>query len=204
LPADSLRTETLKIAMAPFPKIVLFGGSAYGEGDAAFDAAENLGRLIATRGWTTVTGGYGGTMLAASRGAARQGGRVIGVTCSAFKSAPNPFLSEVVETNNLLERLGKLIELGDAYVALPGSTGTLAELAMVWELVNKRLIPARPILCWGEFWRPVVGVFAQESTQDPHVPALGIRERRGEWITFVNDYHAALAALDTMPALAAE
>ena len=176
-------------------RVVLFGGSACDEGDPAFDAAENLGRLLAGRGWTVVTGGYGGTMLAASRGAARQGGHTIGVICSIFNSAPNPYLSEVIETSSMLERLGTLIELGDAYLALPGSTGTLAELALVWELVNKRLIPPRPIVCWGDFWRPVVDLLARESTRDPHVPALGIVQRRGEWITFVSDYEAALAAL---------
>jgi hypothetical protein len=176
-------------------RIVLFGASGCVEGEEAFDAAENLGRLAAARGWTVVTGGYGGAMLAASRGAARQGGRAIGVTCALFKSQPNPYLTDVIETENLIERLGKLIELGDAYVAMPGSTGTLAELALVWELVNKRLIPKRPIVCWGEFWRPVVGVFAQQSARDPHVVQPGV-DKRGQWITFVDDYEAAMRALE--------
>jgi hypothetical protein len=176
-------------------RIVLFGGSGCVEGEEAFDAAENLGRLAAARGWTVVTGGYGGAMLAASRGAARQGGRTIGVTCALFKSQPNPYLTEVKEAHDLFERLGKLIELGDAYIVMPGSTGTLAELALVWELANKRLIPKRPIVCWGEFWRPVVGVFAQEGAHDPHVGTPGA-DKRGQWITFVEDYEAALRALE--------
>jgi len=49
------------------------------------------------------------------------------------------------------------VEAGGAgYVVLPGATGTLAELAWVWELTFKGFLPARPIVCTGEFWRPLV------------------------------------------------
>ncbi len=50
----------------------------------------------------------------------------------------------------------KLIELGQAYVILPGSTGTLLELAMCWELMNKKFIPQRPMICLCQYWKPVV------------------------------------------------
>jgi predicted Rossmann-fold nucleotide-binding protein len=52
--------------------------------------------------------------------------------------------------------LQKLIAVGDGYVALPGGTGTLVELAVAWEMIHKRLMPAKPLVVLGEFWRPVV------------------------------------------------
>jgi uncharacterized protein (TIGR00730 family) len=175
--------------------LVIFGGSSYGETDQAFLDAEAVGAAVAGAGWTIVNGGYGGTMLACSRGARKAGGHVIGVGCSIFKSPPNDFCSQVEMTEDLMARLGRLIDLGHAYLTMPGSTGTLAELALVWELVNKQLIPRKPILCWGEFWRPVVSIFAQEGTQDARINTLGITERRGDLITFVHSPAEVLAAL---------
>src|SRR5688500_14560534 len=114
--------------------LVIFGGSAYAETDQTFLDAERVGEEVARAGWAIINGGYGGTMLACSRGARRAGGHVIGVGCSIFKSSPNEFCSDVQMTDTLLARLGRLIDLGDAYLTMPGSTGTLAELAFVWEL----------------------------------------------------------------------
>ncbi|MHC4104192.1 MAG: LOG family protein, partial [Planctomycetota bacterium] len=63
------------------------------------------------------------------------------------------------------ERLDKLIELGQAYVVLPGGTGTLLELAKVWELKNKGFLPPdKPIILVGRFWKPLVDLVA---TDDP-------------------------------------
>lgn len=174
--------------MNPVPRrhVVVFGGSACQPGDEAYENAQQLGAAFAGKGWVVVNGGYGGTMLAGACGAARAGGRVIGVTCRLFNAQPNEFVTETIETEDLYSRLRRLIELGDAYVALPGSTGTLAELATVWELVNKRMIPTRPILCWGDFWRPIVQVFEQDSTRDSRINTRDLAERRGELISFVS------------------
>ncbi len=176
-------------------KIVIFGGSSFVPGDEAYEAAQSLGRAVSGAGWTVVNGGYGGTMLAASHGAAMDGGEVIGVGCTIFKSDLNEHITESVMTHSLYDRLERLIELGDAYIVLPGSTGTLAELAMVWELVNKKMIPARPILCWGDFWRPVVRIFAQDGTQDPRINTLGVTERRGDLIHFVDSAEQAVGVI---------
>jgi predicted Rossmann-fold nucleotide-binding protein len=95
----------------------------------------------------------------------------------------------------LHQRLARLIELGDAYVVLPGSTGTLVELAMVWELINKGLIPRRPILCWGDFWRPVVDIFRKDTTVDRRTdPPKDVR-RRGDLIDLVKSTEEAVAII---------
>lgn len=178
-----------------FPCVVVFGGNNYPEGSVVFQAAEALGRAFAGRGWTVANGGYGGTMLASARGAAQAGGQTIGVICSIFKSNPNPFIRETIQTDSLLQRLQTLIDIGDAYIVLPGSTGTLVELAMVWELMNKHMMAVKPVLCWERFWHPVVDIFSGESMQDPHVAALGVKERRGELIEFIDSADAAIERL---------
>jgi uncharacterized protein (TIGR00725 family) len=138
--------------------VAIFGTGDARPGDDIFKFAFELGQLLAQAGFVIANGGYSGTMLAAARGAREAGGEVIGVTCSAFKRpAANEFVSREVLTSCLDERLDKLIELGQAYVVLPGGTGTLLELAKVWELENKHFMPAdKPIIIAGRFWQPLV------------------------------------------------
>jgi uncharacterized protein (TIGR00730 family) len=145
--------------------VTIFGTGRARQGDPAFSLALELGGLLAQAGLTIANGGYGGTMLAAAQGAAEAGGQVVGVTCSAFKSSrANKYVTREIVTNSLDERLDKLIELGRAYVALPGGTGTLLELAKVWELKNKGFLKAdKPIILIGGFWEPLVGLVAGDD-----------------------------------------
>jgi len=142
--------------------VTIFGTSRAQEGDCAYELAYEMGRLLAQASFTIANGGYGGTMLAAAKGASEGGGEVIGVTCSAFKnSRPNKYISREVGTASLEERLHKLIQLGQAYVVLPGGTGTLLELANVWELKNKGFLETdKPIILLGGFWKPLVDLIA--------------------------------------------
>ena len=145
-------------------KIVsVFGTSKTQPVDEVFELAETLGRLLAENEFTIANGGYGGTMLAGAKGTAEGGGTVIGVTCTAFKhSEANEYVTEEISTECLSERLAKLIELGDAYVVLPGGTGTLLELADVWEHKNKGFAGAnKPIILLGAFWTPLASMMAE-------------------------------------------
>jgi uncharacterized protein (TIGR00725 family) len=147
--------------------ISIFGTSKASPESAAYTMAYELGEQLAQTGFAIANGGYGGTMLASAEAASRAGGEVIGVTCTAFKrSRANEYVSREISTNSLNDRLNKLIELGDGYVVLPGSTGTLLELAAVWELKNKGFLDGgKPIILMGEFWRPLVELMAAEDAQ---------------------------------------
>jgi hypothetical protein len=138
--------------------VTIFGTSRAAQGDDVFALAHEVGLQLAKAGFTIANGGYGGTMLAAAKGAASENGTVLGVTCSAFKSStPNEFVTRQINTDSLSDRLEKLVEIGDAYVVLQGGTGTLLELAMVWELKNKGFATKdKPIILAGDFWRPLL------------------------------------------------
>ncbi len=144
--------------------IAVFGGSEPEPGQPAYEEARRLGAAIAAAGWTLCNGGYGGTMEAGCRGAVEAGGKTIGVSCDAFgRSGVNRWVQREITTRNLTERLNALIEAGDAYVALPGSTGTLLELASVWELANKGFMSGKPIVAMNDFWTPVLATIARET-----------------------------------------
>jgi len=145
--------------------VTIFGTSRAGAGDAIFTLAVEMGRLLAQSGFSITNGGYGGTMLAAAKGAAEAGGEVIGVTCSAFKSSrANKYVTREIVTGSLDERLETLVKLGQAYIILPGGTGTLLELAKVWELKNKGFLNAdKPIILLGGFWKPLIELIATDD-----------------------------------------
>jgi len=145
--------------------VTIFGTSRAGAGDTIFTLAYETGMLLAHAGFTVANGGYGGTMLAAAKGAAEAGGEIIGVTCSAFKSGKvNEYVTREIVTGSLDERLETLVKLGQAYIVLPGGTGTLLELAKVWELKNKGFLKTdKPIILLGGFWKPLIELIATDD-----------------------------------------
>src|SRR5712691_10585652 len=136
--------------------VTVFGGSRVEPDSDEYLAAQELGRALAERGFGVVTGGYNGVMEAVSRGAREAGGRVVGVTVEViarnFERAPNEYLDQEIQTAALLERIDKLVELGSAYVVLPGGSGTLAELGIVWNLAYLGALQNKPIVVVGPGW----------------------------------------------------
>ena len=147
--------------------VTIFGTGRARDGDSAYTLAYTVGKLLAQAGFVIANGGYGGTMLAAARGAAEAGGEVVGVTCSAFEqSTANEYITREILTGSLDERLDTLIKLGQGYVVLPGGTGTLLELAKVWELKNKGFLETgKPVILVGGFWKPLVDLVAAEDPE---------------------------------------
>ena len=143
--------------------VAVFGSNDSQDGEESFMVAHATGKELARLGYQVANGGYGGTMAASARGAKSLGGQTVGVTCSMWKSEPNPYIDREIKTATLYERLETLINAGTSgYVVLGGATGTLAELACVWEMTAKGLLERRPIVCMGDFWRPVLEMMSKE------------------------------------------
>jgi hypothetical protein len=138
--------------------VSIFGGSQVQPGSSAYEEARELGRLLALAGHTVLTGGYIGFMEAVSRGANEAGGHVVGVTCSEIEAwrpiRANGWVKEERKTGTLFERLQTLIDGCDAAIGLPGGPGTLAEIALTWNLM---IIDAcrRQLLLVGKGWEEI-------------------------------------------------
>ncbi|HEX3375778.1 MAG TPA: LOG family protein [Candidatus Acidoferrales bacterium] len=136
--------------------ITVFGSSHPQDGHEDYAEALELGRALATAGFAVCTGGYGGVMEAVSRGASEAGGHVLAVTSNFFRSRANRWVKEEMSMPTWHERLFELVRLGDGYVACKGGTGTLVELAVVWEMLNKKAMEQRPFVVLGDFWQPII------------------------------------------------
>ena len=146
--------------------VTVFGSAMPLPGDAEYETAYKLGKLLAKNGFDVINGGYFGIMEAVSKGAAENGGSVTGITLSYIKRKPNSFLSKVISCENLFERISKLIELGDAYIVLQGGTGTLLELAAVWEYLNKDIIDRKPVACYSSMWKGIGEIMNEQLKRE--------------------------------------
>ena len=120
--------------------ITVYCGALEGANPEYVNRARELGAWMAENGHTLVYGaGNAGMMGAVSDGVIENGGKVIGVTPNFFVKAEvtRDDLTELIVPENMNERKAVMIELGDAFIALPGGTGTLDEISEVIAL--KRL-----------------------------------------------------------------
>ncbi|MFT5080121.1 MAG: hypothetical protein ACI9C2_001124 [Gammaproteobacteria bacterium] len=143
--------------------VSIFGSAGPQPATPRYIEAMDLGRGIAELGLDVLTGGYGGTMEAASRGANEAGGVVVGATCDAIESfrpgtEVNAWVTKELRTATLLERLGLVTSTCHAAVILPGGVGTLLELALLWNsTMIAELVPV-PILAVGDVWRDLLAL----------------------------------------------
>ncbi len=147
------------------PIAVVFGSNSPKEGDLDYTEARQLGSALAQASYVLATGGYFGTMEAASRGAKEAGGHVIGVTTSIFDGVrlhPNAYLDEEIKFPTLFQRLHHLVTMADVWVALPGGIGTLSEVALTWSLLQAGEMQRRPFVLVGEQWRKTIGEFSND------------------------------------------
>jgi len=138
------------------PRLAAFGSSRIGPDTAIYQDVFSLSKQIALAGWDGATGGHQGMMAAFSEGMHAGDGHIRGITLERFPTPPDNTLSEEIRCRDFFERMGMMIEQSDAWLVLPGGLGTLAELAMTWDLLAIRVLETRPLLLYGDMWQPIV------------------------------------------------
>ncbi len=169
--------------------IAVFGGSLAAPGEAAYDEAVRAGALLAAAGFAVATGGYGGVMEAAARGAVDRGGEAIGYTAPAVfpnRAGPNSHITAEVATETISGRINRLVEGASGFLVLPGSIGTLTELMVAWNTAFVARFSgkeAKPVATVGEPWRSLI----------PHL--TDVLDTDGSLVTSHADVEAAVAYL---------
>ena len=150
--------------MSPSNRIVaVFGSARTPETSPDYAEAYIIGQLLARAGFVVMNGGYAGTMEASARGARENGGHSIGVLSGEFhRLEANPYLDETVTSPDLFSRIREMQARADAFIVLKGSMGTLAELALVWNLAKIDAQHRKPIILLGEHWANVLRVWRDE------------------------------------------
>lgn len=167
-------TSSSQAEQAVPPEIAVLGSARIGKGDPRHDDAQRLGGLLAAQGWTVVTGGYGGLMAAAARGASAAGGRTVGLPMRDWRHlTPDAGCAELRWSASYAERLAHLLDTRVA-IALPGGVGTLAEASAVWAAAQTEPGAAQLVLV-GPAWRALMDEFARHlviGEQDLALPVV--------------------------------
>lgn len=173
------------------PLITVFGSHNPKPGDEEYVLAENLGIELKRAGYMVASGGYGGIMEAVLKGA----GGGIGYTVSIFTAPPNSFVTETKNSVTMFQRIELMLRESDGFICMKGGTGTLLELAAAWEFVNKKMERTRPIVCLGDFWRPVVERLTGEPTIDNIRSLENQSSSAADYISFAATPAQAIAIL---------
>ena len=129
--------------------ITVYLGANAGNDPALAEAVRELGSWIGANGHRLVYGGSrSGLMGQLAQSALDAGGTVTGVEPQFFvqQELQHDGLTKLIVTKDMTERKTKMIELGDAFIAFPGGTGTLEEIAEVMSKVSLGQLDAPCIL----------------------------------------------------------
>ncbi len=129
------------------------------------ERSQAVGRELAIAGATVLTGGLGGVMEAASRGAAEAGGLTVGLLPGSHRAQANRWVSVAIATGLGELRNGLIIRASDAVVAVGGAHGTLSEIALA-------LKTGTPVIGLGTW--PIDGIEAVESPGQAVARALAL------------------------------
>jgi uncharacterized protein (TIGR00725 family) len=125
---------------APYVAVVGAGGDVTA---AVLADAEAVGAQLARRGAVVVTGGLGGVMEAACRGASEAGGTTLGIMPGDDREQANRWVDVAVATGMGELRNGLVVRSADALIALDGEYGTLSEIALALK-AGKRVVGLGP------------------------------------------------------------
>lgn len=137
------------------PQIAVVGAGECDEETAAL--AHDVGRLLGEAGAVVVTGGLGGVMAAASRGASLAGATTLGICPGEGRDEANPWVRVAVPTGLGELRNGLVVRAADVVIALGGEYGTLSEVALALKI-----------------GRPVVGISTWQLVRPGGVADTGI------------------------------
>lgn len=125
--------------------ITVYLGANEGNDPFLKETVRELGAWIGTNGNTLVYGGSkSGLMGELAESVLQAGGKVIGVEPQFFIDAGFVYdeITELITTKDMSERKAKMIELGEAFIAFPGGTGTLEEITEVMSKVSLKHLDA--------------------------------------------------------------
>ena len=144
----------------PLKRICIYCGSSSGHDPVHRAVAREVGAFLARQGIGVVYGGGNvGLMGAVADGALDERGEVIGVIPRALmeKELGHRGVTELHVVGSMHERKALMVDLSDAFIALPGGFGTLDELFETITLVQTGKSRQRPILLFGRaFWEKLI------------------------------------------------
>jgi uncharacterized protein (TIGR00730 family) len=166
--AEEFRAGFEKVALIDRPAAALFGSARVHEGSEPYEAARSVGRRLAEHGWAIVTGGGGGVMEGANRGAKEGHGLSVGFNIVLpHEQHPNPYLDIEHTFNHFYARKVCFVRPSEGFVIFPGGFGTLDELYESLTLIQTGKIKHFPVVLFDTgYWGHMVDWIREELLAD--------------------------------------
>jgi uncharacterized protein (TIGR00730 family) len=154
--AEEFRAGLEKVALIDRPAVAMFGSARIREQSEEYERAREVGRKFAAAGWAVITGGGGGVMEGANRGAREGGGLSVGFNIELpHEQHANPYLDISYTFHHFYARKVCFVRPSEGFVIFPGGFGTLDELFESLTLIQTGKISNFPIVLfdsayWGE------------------------------------------------------
>jgi uncharacterized protein (TIGR00730 family) len=157
------------------PCVTVFGSARFPPGHRYYELAREIGGALARAGFAVMTGGGGGLMEAANRGAKEAGGLSLGCNIHLpHEQQPNAYLDKYILFEHFFVRKVMLVKYSCAFVVMPGGFGTLDEAFELITLIQTGKIEKFPLIAVGtEFWGSLVA-FVQDTLI--HEGTVGLEE----------------------------
>jgi uncharacterized protein (TIGR00730 family) len=174
--ADECRAGFEKVAQIDRPAAALFGSARVKEGSAPYEDARAVGKLFGERGWAVVTGGGGGVMEGANRGAQEGGGLSVGFNIVLpHEQAPNPYVDIGYTFAHFYARKVCFVRPSEGFVIFPGGFGTLDELYEALTLIQTGKIQHFPVVLFDtEYWREMIDWIRGDLLADGMIAAADL------------------------------
>jgi uncharacterized protein (TIGR00730 family) len=140
------------------PAITFFGSARCHKGEQLYEDTYGLSKMLAKNGFNIITGGGGGVMEAANKGAKEGGAKSIGVNIELpFEQKPNPYSTIKLSFHYFFVRKVMFLKYAMAYIVMPGGFGTLDEFSEALTLIQTKKMKPFPIILVGStYWAGLI------------------------------------------------
>jgi len=140
------------------PAVTVFGSARSQKGDELYEKTYELAKLLGKHGFNVITGGGGGVMEAANKGAKDAGAKSIGINIELpFEQKPNPYANVRLSYRYFFVRKVMFLKYAVAYIVMPGGFGTLDEFFEAVTLIQtKKMRPFPVILYDSSYWKGLI------------------------------------------------
>jgi len=156
--------------------VTIFGSARVKPDDVYYQKAENLTRLLVQNGFSVITGGGGGIMEAANKGASEAGGKSVGMNIQLpFEQKPNLYANIHLHYKYFFIRKVMFVKYAVAYVIMPGGFGTMDELFEALTLIQTKKIKSFPLILMGsEYWRGLLDWLKKTMLQEGKISSVDL------------------------------
>ncbi len=151
--------------------VSIFGSAREPEDGKYYKDAVETARLMAGKGFSVITGGGGGIMEAANKGALQAKGTSIGLNISLpHEQKPNQYSNIKIGFRYFFARKVMFVKYASAFIVFPGGFGTLDEIFEALTLVQTEKIKPFPIVLYGEeYWKGIVGWIKDQLLENGYI-----------------------------------